>query len=136
MTAATGHTVLMVTAIDVSTPASRFRLVAILEAISWAGLLIAMLFKWVIGAAPTDLQLGVQIMGPIHGTVFIAYVLVTLLVSRPLAWNLKTLALALLASIPPFGSMVFERWAVRRGELGELSVTQPSVTEPTLRAAR
>ncbi|MGZ4516614.1 MAG: DUF3817 domain-containing protein, partial [Mycobacteriaceae bacterium] len=40
---------------DLSTPAARFRLVAVLEAISWAGLLIAMFFKWVIGANPTDL---------------------------------------------------------------------------------
>ena len=118
----------MPSVIDVSTPATRFRLVAVLEAISWGGLLIAMLFKWVIGADPTDMQLGVQIMGPIHGTVFIAYVVVTLLVSRPLAWSLKTLAVALVASIPPFGSVIFERWAVRRGELGELSAAQPSVS--------
>lgn len=114
----------MASAIDVSTPASRFRLVAILEAISWACLLIAMLFKWVIGANPEDMQLGVQIVGPIHGAVFVAYVLVALLVSRPLAWSLKTLALALVASVPPFGSVVFERWAVRRGQLGELSETK------------
>lgn len=112
----------MASVVDVSTPAGRFRLVAVLEAVSWAGLLIAMLFKWVIGANPTDLQLGVQIMGPIHGTVFLAYVLMSLLVARPLSWNFKTLALALVASVPPFGSIVFERWAARRGHLGKLSL--------------
>lgn len=112
----------MASVVDVSTPASRFRLVAVLEAISWGGLLIAMLFKWVIGANPTDLQLGVQIMGPIHGAVFIAYVLITLLVVRPLSWSTKTLVLALVASVPPFGSIIFERWAARRGQLGELSL--------------
>lgn len=111
----------MASTTDLSTPATRFRLVAVLEAVSWAGLLIAMFFKWVVGADPTDLQLGVQIMGPIHGTVFVAYVLVTLLVARPLSWSLRTTILALVASVPPFGSIVFERWAARRGELGELS---------------
>lgn len=122
MTGATGHTVVMVSMTDLSTPATRFRLVAVLEAISWAGLLIAMFFKWVVGANPTDLQLGVQIVGPIHGAVFLAYVLVTLMVARPLDWSLRTTALALVASVPPFGSIVFERWAAKRGELAELSV--------------
>jgi integral membrane protein len=122
VTGATGHTVVMVSMTDLSTPATRFRLVAVLEAISWAGLLIAMFFKWVVGANPTDLQLGVQIVGPIHGAVFLAYVLVTLMVARPLDWSLRTTGLALVASVPPFGSIVFERWAAKRGELAELSV--------------
>ena len=122
VTPAIGHTGGMPSVMDVSTPATRFRLLAVLEAISWAGLLIAMFFKWVVGAEPTDLQLGVQVMGPIHGAVFLGYVLVSLLVARPLAWNSKTIFLALLASIPPFGSVIFERWAARRGELAELSL--------------
>jgi integral membrane protein len=122
VTAITGHTGGMPFVIDVSTPASRFRLVAILEAISWAGLLTAMFFKYALHN-----EAAMMTMGMIHGTVFVAYVVLTLLASRPLAWNLKVLAVALVASIPPFGSVVFERWAAAHGQLGELSVVERAV---------
>lgn len=115
---ASRHTGRMVSVTDAHTPATRFRLVAVLEAISWAGLLIAMFLKYVV----VKNQIGVQVMGPIHGTVFIAYVLLTLLVARPLAWSRGTTILALVASVPPFGSIVFERWAAKRGNLAELSL--------------
>ncbi|KAF0835802.1 DUF3817 domain-containing protein [Nocardia caishijiensis] len=113
---------------DVSTAAKRFRLFAVAEAITWVGLLIGMAFKWIpnildkLGVL-TDPQwvLGVKIFGPVHGTVFIVYVLVTLVVSRELEWSRRTLLLALGASIPPFATVWFERWAVRTDQLGELS---------------
>ena len=59
--------------------------------------------------------------GSIHGAVFTGYVVLTLLSVRPLRWDARTTLLALVASVPPFGSIVFERWAVRTGRLGELS---------------
>ena len=34
-------------------------------------------------------------------------------------WDRKTLVLGLVASIPPFGTVVFERWANRTGRLAE-----------------
>jgi integral membrane protein len=98
-----------------ATPAGRFRLLALAEAVSWAGLLIGMFFKYV--AVGNDI--GVNIFGPIHGGIFIAYVLAALLVRGPLRWDGRTLVLALLASIPPFGTVVFERWAARTGRLDE-----------------
>ncbi|NDL59918.1 DUF3817 domain-containing protein [Phytoactinopolyspora mesophila] len=94
-------------------PGAWFRVVAIAEAISWAGLLIGMLFKYVI----SDTEIGVTIFGPIHGIVFIIYVLVTLLVFRPLRWGPWTTVWALAASVPPLTTLVFERWAVRTGRL-------------------
>lgn len=96
-----------------ATPAGRFRLLALAEAVSWAGLLIGMFFKYV--AVGNDI--GVSIFGPIHGGIFIAYVLAALLVRGPLRWDRRTLVLALVASIPPFGTIVFERWAARTGRL-------------------
>lgn len=91
-----------------------FRIVAVAEALSWLGLLIGMLFKYVI----SDTETGVKVFGPIHGGVFVAYVIVSLVVRGPLRWSGKTLLLALAASIPPFGSLVFEQWASRTGRLG------------------
>jgi len=97
------------------TPAGRFRAVAIAEALSWAGLLIGMLLKYVI----SDNETGVQVFGPIHGAVFVLYVVVALLTWRALRWSAGVAAWALIASVPPFGTLVFERWAVRAGHLGE-----------------
>lgn len=108
----------MASALDVSTPAARFRLVAVAEAVTWVGLLVAMFCKYVLD---TGAEGGVPVMGPIHGAVFVVYVLVTLATVKPLRWDTRTTLLALVASIPPFGSIVFERWAARTGRLGELS---------------
>ncbi|MGA8988122.1 DUF3817 domain-containing protein [Aeromicrobium sp.] len=102
-----------------STLRTVFRTVAIAEALSWAGLLIAMFFKWVVAADPhTGAQGGVPIMGPIHGAIFIAYLAACLLARRSFDWSLKTTLLALAASIPPFFTYVFEVLADRKGLLG------------------
>ena len=117
---------------DLSTPAKRFRFVAILEAISWAGLLVGMFFKYFTGGANWDQdiypnEIGVQIFGPLHGAVFVVFIVVALLAARALTWDRKTTLLALVSSAPPFGSIVFERWAVRNGLLGELSAPSAAV---------
>ncbi|MEV8191132.1 DUF3817 domain-containing protein [Rhodococcus pyridinivorans] len=101
----------------VSTPAKRFRLIAIWEAVTWLALLIAMFFKWVLGY-----EEAIAIPGMVHGVAgFIPFVLIALLTAWSLKWDLKTTFLALVSSVPPFGTIVFERWAVRTGRLGELS---------------
>ncbi|MEV0948563.1 DUF3817 domain-containing protein [Rhodococcus sp. NPDC049939] len=108
----------MVNALDLSTTAKRFRFVAILEAITWVGLLVGMAFKYI----PADgNEIGVKIFGPVHGGVFILYVLIALWTARKLSWNPLTSFWALFASIPPFGTVVFEVWAVRNGRMAELS---------------
>lgn len=87
-----------------------FHVVAIAEAVSWAGLLMGMLFKYVL----SDNEVGVKVFGPIHGAVFVAYVLVTLVAFRPLRWRTSTLVLALVASVPPLCTLLFSWWATRR----------------------
>ncbi|MFF0814532.1 DUF3817 domain-containing protein [Rhodococcus sp. NPDC003318] len=112
---------------DVSTPAKRFRLVAIWEAVTWAILLVAMFFKWVLG-----FEEAVRIPGMIHGVAaFIPFVIISLLTARSLKWSLATTFWALVSSVPPFGSVVFERWAVTNGKLGELSAPAAATTTPT-----
>ncbi|MBS9372926.1 hypothetical protein GON09_001907 [Rhodococcus sp. B50] len=102
---------------DLSTPAKRFRLVAIWEAVTWLALLIAMFFKWVLGY-----EEAIAIPGMVHGVAgFIPFVAIALITALQLKWDLKTTFLALVSSVPPFGTIVFERWAVRTGRLGELS---------------
>ncbi len=90
-----------------------FRAVAIAEAISWAGLLVGMVFKYLV----VGNDIGVTIFGPIHGGLFLLYLLVTVLVRRPLRWDVRTTVVALLASIPPLATLLFERWAAHTGRL-------------------
>lgn len=90
-----------------------FRTVALAEAVSWALLLVGMYFKWI--ARTSDL--GVQIFGPIHGTIFIIYCVVTLATASVFRWNAKITLLALASAVPPFATWWFERWALGRGLL-------------------
>lgn len=96
-----------------TTDVGRFRLLALAEALSWAGLLTGMFFKYV--AVGNDI--GVTVFGPVHGLLFVLYVVAALLLHRRLGWTRPTLLLALSASVPPFGTVVFERWATRTGRL-------------------
>jgi integral membrane protein len=95
------------------TVATAFRIVAVAEAFSWVGLLIGMYLKYV----PETTELGVKIFGPIHGGIFVAYVLVALLAARALRWPAGTTLLALVASVPPLASIWFERRATKAGRL-------------------
>jgi integral membrane protein len=98
---------------DPRTVARAFRVVAIAEAVSWLLLLAGMFVKWVLEAS----ELGVQLAGPVHGAVFVVYVLVTLLAWRVLRWSPRVAVLALAASVPPLCTVWFERWAQRTGRL-------------------
>ncbi|HEY1973432.1 MAG TPA: DUF3817 domain-containing protein [Pseudonocardia sp.] len=90
-----------------------FRLAAIAEAISWTGLLTAMVFKYLV----VHNAIGVHIFGPIHGVLFLAYLWISVLNWRHQPWSTPVGVTALLAGIPPFGTVVFERWATRTGRL-------------------
>ncbi|MBF6340081.1 DUF3817 domain-containing protein [Nocardia abscessus] len=103
---------------DLSTVAKRFRFIAVLEAISWFLLIIGMVFKRI----PEPVLWPVKVFGMTHGIVFVLFVISAIVAARELGWNLKTTALALLSSLPPFCTVLFEVWAVRTGQLGELSV--------------
>ncbi|HEV7871534.1 MAG TPA: DUF3817 domain-containing protein [Modestobacter sp.] len=98
---------------DPRTVARAFRAVAIAEAVSWLLLLAGMFVKWVLKTS----ELGVQLAGPVHGAVFVVYVVVSLLAWRVLRWSPGTALLALIASVPPLCTVWFERWARRAGRL-------------------
>lgn len=93
--------------------ATAFRIVAVAEALSWVGLLAGMYVKYV----PQTSEAGVALFGPVHGGIFVAYVVVALVASRLLRWSPRTTLLALAASVPPLATVLFERWASRSGRL-------------------
>ena len=96
-----------------STQVRLFMAVAIAEAVSWVGLLAGMYVKYLTDAG----ELGVQVFGPIHGGIFVAYVLLTLVVSRSLGWTRPLTLAGLACSVPPFATVLFELWAQRTGRL-------------------
>ncbi|WP_405167911.1 DUF3817 domain-containing protein [Nocardia sp. NBC_01499] len=102
---------------DLSTVAKRFRFIAVLEAISWVFLIVGMVFK----RLPEPVLWPVKVFGMTHGIIFVLFVIAAIMAARELGWSAKTTVLALLSSIPPFCTVVFEIWAVRSGKLGELS---------------
>ncbi|MCW2741759.1 MAG: putative rane protein [Blastococcus sp.] len=95
------------------TAATAFRIVAVAEALSWVGLLAGMYVKYV----PETTELGVQVFGPIHGGIFVAYLVVTLVASRVLRWSPRTTVVALVCSVPPLATVWFERLATRNRRL-------------------
>lgn len=97
-----------------------FRTVALVEAVTWAALLVAMFFKWVVQDDPhAGIEGGVPYAGMAHGIAFIAYGLVTLAAWRHFGWSRRTGIVALVCAVPPFATIVFERSADRRGLLAE-----------------
>ncbi len=97
------------------TPLTLFRRVAIAEAITWALLLTGMFLKYVTETT----ELAVSVFGMVHGVVFIAYCLTTVLVAVDQKWPWGRLALGLASAVPPFATVWFDRFAERRGALGE-----------------
>lgn len=102
---------------DLSTVAKRFRFIAVLEAISWVFLIVGMVFK----RLPEPVLWPVKVFGMTHGIIFVLFVIAAIMAARELGWNALTTVLALVSSIPPFCTVVFEIWAGRSGKLGELS---------------
>jgi integral membrane protein len=88
-----------------TTPAL-FRVVAVLEALSWLILIAATIVKYA-----ADAPLGVKIMGPIHGVLFLVYVGLAIEVRRKLGWNARTTLIVLIDSVIPFGGFVVARRA-------------------------
>ncbi|GAC58620.1 hypothetical protein GOHSU_44_00200 [Gordonia hirsuta DSM 44140 = NBRC 16056] len=103
---------------DVAQPAPRFRLIALVEAITWALLIIGMGFKY--GA---DIDSATMVPGMLHGIAFMLYLGITGWTAVELGWSRKVTVLALLASIPPFFTLLFEWWAQRKGYLDQTPIS-------------
>ncbi len=83
----------------------RFRLVAILEGISFLVLLgIAMPMKYF-----ADMPLAVKYVGWAHGVLFIGYILLAIPLFTRLKWPMDRVYGVGIASLLPFGTFVLER---------------------------
>jgi integral membrane protein len=84
------------------------RYIALTEATSFIALLIASYVKRTGGG-----ELGVQILGPIHGGLFIAYVVIALNIRSQMGWSGQATFWILVGAVLPFGGYVVDWWLVR-----------------------
>lgn len=92
-----------------NSPARIQRILGLSEGISLLVLLgIAMPLKYLMNE-----PMAVRVVGSLHGILFILYVIHSFIVKDKLAWAYKVLLFALIASVIPFGTIVFERKYLR-----------------------
>ncbi|HIZ99272.1 MAG TPA: DUF3817 domain-containing protein [Candidatus Janibacter merdipullorum] len=94
-------------------PRRLFITVATAEAVTWTLLLFGMFLKYVTETT----ELGVRIGGMLHGIVFIAYVLVSVIVWVDQKWPAKQGIITLASAVPPLLTLWTERWLDRDGHL-------------------
>lgn len=87
------------------------RYIAFAEATSFILLLIASVIKRTDGS-----EIGVQILGPIHGALFIAYVAIALNLRPKVGWSGKTTFWVLVGAVVPFGGYAVDWWLLRERE--------------------
>jgi integral membrane protein len=83
-----------------------FKVIAILEGISYLVLFSNMLF-----IKPNNIELYKTLLYPIgmsHGVLFIGYVLLAILLKKPMNWDFKTFSIIQVASLIPFGTFYVE----------------------------
>ena len=94
---------------QLSTPLGRFRLVSLLEGLSYVVLVgIAMPLKYFAGDTAA-----VPLVGRIHGGLFVLFVLALLHAAKAERWSRRAQGIAMIAALLPLGAFWLER-AVRR----------------------
>jgi integral membrane protein len=84
------------------------RYIALAEATSFLALLVASFLK-----RQGEGETGVTILGPIHGLLFIAYVVVALGIRSQMGWSNVATFWILVGAVVPFGGYVVDWWLLR-----------------------
>jgi integral membrane protein len=98
-----------------------FRFFAILETIGWTLLIFAIVYRR-LGLPEADSV--VSFAGHLHGMGFVLYFIFVLLVARSMEWGIWRIGIAVVAGIPPYGSIIFEQLMSRHRK------KQPVYVEP------
>lgn len=82
-----------------------FRIITLIEGFSLLVLLfLAMPLKYI-----WNLPQMVQVVGMVHGILFLLFVVLAILVFDELKWSLKTFGMVMLASVIPFGAIYIDK---------------------------
>lgn len=88
-----------------------FRLAAFAEAAGWTLLIAGILISHFVTPGNNE---AVLIAGNIHGTIYLCYFVAPLVLYPSLGWSRWRSLSAILAGIPPYGSLLFELWAAHK----------------------
>jgi integral membrane protein len=88
-----------------------FRLAAYGEAVGWTLLIAGIAIQRYV--TPGN-DTAVMIAGQLHGMIFFAYLVAAIGLYPSLSWSRWRGILALLFSVPPYGTLVFEWWVAGR----------------------
>ncbi|MFZ1301987.1 MAG: DUF3817 domain-containing protein [Candidatus Microsaccharimonas sp.] len=83
-----------------------YRIFAFAEALGWSLLIGAIIYR------SFDLpyyEAFISVAGRIHGMFFVAYFMVVVATARSMQWGIWRMGFAVLAGMPPLGSLVFEQ---------------------------
>jgi len=83
-----------------------YRFFAMCEAVGWTLLISAIIYRSLgLPQAPSVISFA----GHLHGMLFGFYFLMVLLLARSMEWGVVRIGLALIAGMPPYAALVFER---------------------------
>ena len=102
-----------------------YRLFAILEAVGWTLLILSIIYRKF--DLPHD-DLFVSIAGRIHGVFFALYFVFVLITVRSMMWGFWRTIGALLAGMPPYTSLVFEKIMAYHRKKYPVKVSPPAET--------
>jgi len=95
------------------TPHALYRVLATAEMVTWTGLIIAMIARYGFGYEGSLFF----VAGLSHGIIFLAYCITAVVVGMNQRWGFGTIFVALVAAIPPYATLPFDRWLEKRGKL-------------------
>jgi len=100
-----------------------FRFFAIAEAIGWTLLIGAIVYRALgLPQAPSVISFA----GHMHGIFYIFYFVIVCVVARSMEWGLKGITLAIVAGMPPYGSLLFERIVSARRKKFPVFIAPPA----------
>jgi integral membrane protein len=84
-----------------------FRIAAITEAVGWSLLISGILVSRYLTPGS---NVAVQLAGKTHGSLFLFYIIAVIVLYPSQRWSRRRTLIASFASVPPYGSLVFELW--------------------------
>lgn len=103
-----------------------FRFFAILETVGWSLLIGAIIYRRL--GLPEAASV-VSFAGHLHGIGFALYFLFVFLTARSMGWGVRMMATAIVAGMPPYGSLIFEQCMGRYYKKHPMRVSPPANTE-------
>ena len=94
---------------NLTTTPGQFRILAVLEGISWPLLLITMYIKY-----QHNVLLPNKIVGMIHGVFFIFFCIWLVIYAKKANWKITTVLLGFVASFVPFGTFIFDAKVLKK----------------------